>query len=178
MTTPILVVDYDPAWPARFAIERAAIRSALGAYAVAAEHIGSTAVPGLATKPILDLAVVVPALSVAPRLFAPLAGLGYEYVPAYEAALPDRRYFRKGPHGGVQTHHLHMYAQGDAALERYLLFRDYLRAHRERAGAYATLKRALAAQYARDREGYTEAKSDFILETVALARAARGSGAP
>lgn len=94
--------------------------------------------------------------------------LGYEYVPEYEADIPDRRYFRKGP-AGARTHHLHMVEYGGDFWERHVLFRDYLRAHPEVARQYEELKRDLADRYGRDREGYTDAKTAFIkgVETVA-----------
>ena len=141
--------------------EKALLLPAIGDHAVAIEHIGSTAVPGLAAKPIIDIMVGLGRLEDAPITVEPLRLLGYEYVPEFEAELPDRRYFRKGPISS-RTHHLHMVAHGGPFWERQLLFRDYLCAHPETARAYARLKRDLAAMFGDDREGYTYAKTSFI----------------
>src|SRR5574341_57532 len=107
--TPILIADYDPRWPGMFEQERARIVEAIGGYVVGIRH-----------------------LEEARAYIAPLEGIGYEYVPEYEAQIPDRRYFRRGrAHGSAwgSTHHLHMAEMGGAFWERHLLFRDYLRAH-------------------------------------------------
>ena len=157
----VVIVEYDPSWPERFEEEGARIRGVVGPLAVGLEHIGSTAVPGLAAKPILDILLGIPSLERAADLVDPLASLGYEYVPEYEVEIPERRYFRKGP-SGARTHHVHAVEHGGRFWDRHLLFRDFLRTHPRRAAEYATLKRGLAERYGRDREGYTEAKSDFI----------------
>ena len=170
---PVVIVDYDPTWPARFEAGRSAILDAIGEYAVATEHMGSTAVPGLAAKPIIDIMVLVRDLGDAPACVPRLASLGYDYVPEFEAEMPERRYFRKGPPSG-RTHHLHMYAAGEDHWRRYLLFRDYLRAHPEAARQYADLKRGLAERFGSDREGYTDAKTAFVRAIEAKARVWRG----
>jgi GrpB-like predicted nucleotidyltransferase (UPF0157 family) len=172
MSYPVVIVDYDPEWPARYAAEAARIRETLGDRIVAVEHIGSTAVPGLAAKPIIDLMVGLRRLADAGDCIAPLEGLGYEYVPQYEESMPERRYFHKGPPGS-RTHHLHMVEVTSDFWERHLLFRDHLRAHPEETRAYAALKRELAGRHGADREAYTNAKTDFIEAAVDRARAAR-----
>jgi GrpB-like predicted nucleotidyltransferase (UPF0157 family) len=165
----VQISDYDPQWPHRFAEESAAIRSAIGKWAVRVEHIGSTAVPGLPAKPIIDIMVGLHRLSDADHCLAPLAAIDYEYIPEYESAIPERRYFRKGPQ--TRHFHLHMVEIESEFWNRHLAFRDYLRSHLQTAKAYEVLKRRLAASYQADREGYTEAKTDFIQSVLAQARA-------
>lgn len=128
----------------------------------AIEHFGSTAVPGLAAKPVIDILVAVPALEEARGTFPDrLATL--DYVFWRDDPRPGRLYFVKGmpPFGKKRTHHLHV-CERPGKLWSQLRFRDHLRAHPEDAARYAALKRDLAARYADDREAYTEAKGDFI----------------
>lgn len=154
---PVKIVEYDAAWPAQYQAERAAILEAIGPLVVSIEHIGSTAVAGLAAKPILDILVGVADLRLVSQTLQPLANLGYEY--RGESGIPGRHYFRKG---SPQTHHLHMVQVGGAFWERHLMFRDYLRSHPAAAQDYASLKKALATRHGSDREAYTEAKTDFV----------------
>lgn len=158
------LVDYDPSWPDRFASWRARLEDALGAVASRIEHIGSTSVPGLCAKPIVDVMVSVadPDDEAA-------------YVPACEAsglALSSRddehRFFVDTVAGRleVQAH----VCRSRGAFERdHLLFRDYLRSHDEARDAYGEMKRAAAARWREDRQGYTYAKTDLVLELLALA---------
>ncbi len=134
----------------------------------AVEHVGSTAVPNLAAKPIIDIMVGIRTLADAPFVVEPLASIGYEYVPKYEVTMPERRYFHKGP-AMARTHHLHMVEPTSEFWKRQLAFRDYLRAHPDVAEQYARLKQALAVQYQWDRSGYTDAKTEFILGVIAQA---------
>ncbi len=167
---PIVIADYDPEWPRRFRRECEAIFRTCGRSAfLRIEHVGSTAVPGLAAKPIVDMMPGVLSLADVPPLVATLASIGYEYVPEYEAELPERRYFRKDV-GGERAFQLHVVEVGSDFWKRHLLFRDYLRAHDEAAAEYERLKRRLAAEYGADREGYTQAKTEFITGIEALAR--------
>jgi GrpB-like predicted nucleotidyltransferase (UPF0157 family) len=152
-----------------FAEESAGIRAALGDRLVALEHVGSTVVPGLAAKPIIDLLAGVRTLADAAGCIAPLREIGYEYVPEHEAELPERRYFHRGS-AGARTHHLHMVEVASDFWERHLLFRDYLRSHPETAREYAKLKKRLADEFGRDKEGYTEAKTPFITAIEKKAR--------
>ena len=163
----VVVVPYDPAWPALFAAEAARIRSALGAALPAAiEHVGSTAVPGLAAKPVLDLLVgYPPGAPVAPYVAA-LVRAGY--VHRGEQGIPGREFFRLG---AVRTHHVHMAVQDGAFWREHLAFRDALRAEPARRDAYAALKRELARRFPHDRERYTDGKTAFVREVVARALA-------
>ena len=170
MGYPIIIVGYNPRWPARYEEEKELILGLIGHQVVVIEHVGSTAVPGLGAKPIIDIMVAVSRLADAEECIAPLPGIGYEYVPPSEVGIPERRYFRKGS-AEARTHHIHMVERTSDFWERTLLFRDFLRAHPELAQQYYQLKKELAAKYCSDREGYTEAKTPFIECVIARARA-------
>jgi GrpB-like predicted nucleotidyltransferase (UPF0157 family) len=173
----IIVSEYDPNWPVLFEQESIRIKKALGSYALAIEHIGSTAVPGLPSKPIIDLLVGVLNFEEAKeRCIGPIEELGYIYIPEYASWLPGELFFRKGP-PGPWTHHVHLMEPSHPRWEAFLVFRDYLRAHTEAAKAYATIKRALAASSIDDIEAYRTGKNIFVEETTANARAWRaGAG--
>jgi GrpB-like predicted nucleotidyltransferase (UPF0157 family) len=160
---PLVVVEYDPAWPALFAALRAPVATTLGDMAVAIEHVGSTAVPGLAAKPIIDLDVAIHTEADLPLAIGRLAVLGYIYQG--DKGIPGRAAFAWPP--GTPRHHLYLCVQDNLAYRRHLLFRDYLRAHPEVCAAYAALKRDLAMRYRTQREAYTEAKGPFIAVTMA-----------
>jgi GrpB-like predicted nucleotidyltransferase (UPF0157 family) len=162
---PVVIVPYDSSWPGRFARLGTALRNALGATALRIDHIGSTAVPGLASKPVIDIQISVASLGPLDAYQVPLAGLGYRFHPDN----PDltKRFFRE-PAGERRTH-IHVREIGSWSEQLALLFRDYLRAHAEDADRYAELKYRLAAAYGRDREGYTEAKGPLIWKIVANA---------
>ena len=169
----IVVVAYDPAWPAMFEQEGARLGGALGPLVVGIEHVGSTAIPGLAAKPIIDLMIGVQSLIEARSLAVePLHALGYAYIPDYESWLPGELFFRKGM-PGPWTHHVHMMEPSNPQWERRLLFRDYLRGHPEAADAYAGLKRKLAAEFGDDIAAYRTAKNAFVQEAIAKAREVR-----
>jgi GrpB-like predicted nucleotidyltransferase (UPF0157 family) len=154
---PVEIVEYDPAWPAAYAAERERLAPLL-ADGVELHHFGSTAVPGLAAKPVIDMIALVDDLD------APIAVLvqrgGYQYPSAFNATLVHRR-FLCYPTASHRTHHLHLVDEL-RELERRLRFRDRLRADPVLADEYAALKRALAERYREDREAYTEAKSEFV----------------
>src|SRR5438309_5050853 len=172
-TGSIVVSDYDPNWPTSFEQERIRLKNALGSFALAIENVGSTAVPGLPSKPIIDLLVGVPDLEeIGERCIGPIETLGYNYVPEYASWLPGELFFRKGP-PGPWTHHLHLMEPSHPRWEALLVFRDYLRAHPEAARAYADIKRALAASSKDNIEAYRNGKSTFVEETTAKARAWR-----
>jgi GrpB-like predicted nucleotidyltransferase (UPF0157 family) len=169
----IVVSDYDPNWPTLFKQERTRIKNALGSFALAIEHVGSTAVPGLPSKPIIDLLIGVPSLEEAKqRCIEPIEALGYNYLPEYASWLPGELFFRKGP-PGPWTHHVHLMEPFHPRWEARLVFRDYLRAHPEAARAYADIKRALAASSKDNIEAYRNGKNAFVEETTAKARAWR-----
>jgi GrpB-like predicted nucleotidyltransferase (UPF0157 family) len=161
VSAPVVIANYDPRWPLEYDEEKTRLQKALGPAMLAIEHMGSTAVPGLAAKPIIDIMVGVRSLDDVGPLMGPLRELGYEYAPDFEASIPNRRFFRKGPEH-ARTHHLHVVELDGEFWERHLLFRDYLRRHPRVAHDYEQLKRALAIEYGSDRSGYTEAKTGFI----------------
>lgn len=172
MTFPVVIVEYNPQWPGMFLEEKKAILALIGHILMGVEHIGSTAVPGLAAKPIIDILAGVRQLSDAQECIQPLLTLRYEYVPEHEESIPDRRYFHKGPPKG-RTHHLHMVEVEGEFWRRHLAFRDYLRVDRECARRYEQLKRDLAVAYRDNRGAYTEAKTEFIEAIIARAIAGK-----
>ena len=169
---PVQIAEYDPAGPALFERERGLIAGALGDLAAAIEHVGSTAVPGLGGKPVIDMMVAVrDVFDEGQRCVAPLGALGYEYKG--ELGIPGRLYFRKLTQGR-RSHQIHMVEHGSDLWERHILFRDYLRRHPDEAEAYYDLKVRLAMGFRMDREGYTGAKTEFIEVALARARAVAG----
>jgi GrpB-like predicted nucleotidyltransferase (UPF0157 family) len=132
------------------------------------EHIGSTSVPGLSAKPIIDILATVESYEGARELIAPLEELGYVYCG--EFGIPRRHYFDREDDAGRDTHHLHVLEPGSAEAANHLLFRNHLRANAADREAYAALKRELIAKFAEDRAAYTEAKAAFIQNALARAR--------
>jgi len=162
----VQVVAYTPAWAALFQSERARLQGALGADALDIQHIGSTAVPGLAAKPILDLGIAVAGEAAVAACVPRLAALGYTY-HGYRGA-DQGHFFDKGPEQQL-THYQHMLPIGSPAWSNYLRFRDYLIAHPAARDVYMRLKQDLAAQYAEDRAAYTAAKASFVQQILAAA---------
>lgn len=160
------IVPYDADWPRRFNEERRALTAVFAGTKAVIEHVGSTAVPGLGAKPVIDIIVGVPLLAEVERRIPALGAAGYEYVPEYEQQLPERRYFRK-PRLGPRAFHVHCVVTGSDFWIRHLTFRDHLRTHPESAAAYDSLKRELAMRVSK--EAYTEAKSPFIEGVLASA---------
>jgi GrpB-like predicted nucleotidyltransferase (UPF0157 family) len=150
----ITIADYDPAWPTRFGTERARIAQALGDGAIRIEHIGSTAVPGLAAKPIVDILVTVTDPDDESRFAPALVRAGYEL----RVSEPGHRMFRT-PQRDV---HIHVWADGDAEVDRYLVLRDRLRASSQDRAAYERLKRELASRAWDDTNHYADAKGGLI----------------
>jgi len=150
--------------------EAARIRGACGARLLALHHVGSTSVPGLPAKPVLDIQGVVKSMADADVLVPVIVGLGYEYDASWEHEIPRRRYFVRRQ-DGVRTHHLHVVEEGYWLGVEQLQFRDHLRRHPDAAARYAAVKRELARKFPDDRERYTQDKSEFIGEVLAAARA-------
>lgn len=163
---PIEIVAYDPAWPSRFECERVALETVIGECAVGGiHHVGSTAVPGLDSKPTIDILVGVESLAASRMCFDGLAALGYRYAPH---RADEMHWFCK-LNPLLRTHHLHLVPTGSRRYRHELAFRDYLRAHGDVAAEYAALKRDLAGRFEHDREAYTGAKADFIRAVVGRA---------
>ena len=155
---------YDPRWPGLFAAERdrlLLLAPQLPARLVDIQHIGSTAVPGLAAKPVIDMLAGVESMAAAEALLAPLCANGYTTSAEFNAALSDRKWLMRWA-GGRRTHHLHIVVHGGEVWAERLRFRDALRADAALAARYAALKAELAARHPRDREAYTEAKTAFV----------------
>lgn len=169
---PVLLVDYDPTWPRMFEVERQLIMEAAQGLIVDVLHIGSTAIPGMRAKPIIDVCALVGSLDDAPACISLLRSIEYYYAPYAEDREPDRRWFCK-PHPAARTHHLHLTPSGSRFLRERIAFRDYLRGDRETADRYRVLKERLSLDFANDRDAYTDAKSDFVRDV--LVRAAGSS---
>ena len=166
---PIRLLAPDPSWELRFEQERAALAAAIGEWAPGGiHHVGSTAVPGLVAKPIVDILVGVESLPASRACFEPLAALEYLYAP-YRAE--EMHWFCK-PHPARRTHHLHLAPTASDRFRDELAFRDLLRGDASVAADYAELKRRLAARFADDREAYTDGKAEFIATACARARRA------
>jgi GrpB-like predicted nucleotidyltransferase (UPF0157 family) len=163
------LAPHSPAWHEAFAREAAAIAAALEDLPVTMHHIGSTAVPGMVAKPIIDMLLLVPAVEALDSRTQALAALGYDAMGEY--GLVGRRYFRKSSPAGVRTHHLHAYRAGSSEAQRHLDFRDYLRVFPDEAAAYAALKLRLAQAHANDGRAYSDGKTEFV--RAAEQRAAR-----
>ncbi len=153
------VYAYQEEWKQKFHEEAAQIRGALGEQVVAIHHIGSTSIPGLAGKPIIDLLPVVRKIEEVDARVASMKELGY--VARGEYGLPGRRFFLKGDEER-RTHHVHIYEEGSAEITRHLAFRDYIAAHPTIQHDYSTLKRQLAEKYPYDMDGYIRGKHEFV----------------
>ena len=164
----VKVMPYTAEWSRLFEAEKARLEAAVGAYILDIQHIGSTSIPGMPAKPIIDLGVAVQNFEEATVCIEPLRQLGYTYYG--EAGIPRRHYFAKGQ---PETHHLHMNELHSHDWEVTLLFRDYLIQHPEVAQEYANLKLKLAQQFPADREAYLAGKGPFIEQALRLARSSR-----
>lgn len=158
----VIIREYDPSWPAAFSNLAARVNAALGPLVVTVEHIGSTAVPGLAAKPIIDLDVVLESSADLPEAIRLLATIGY--VHEGDLGIAGRDAFRSP--SGEPPHHLYVLAAGADELRRHLALRDALRADNGLRDRYASLKRSLANTYKDDRSAYTEGKSAFVTSIV------------
>jgi GrpB-like predicted nucleotidyltransferase (UPF0157 family) len=168
------VVAYDPAWRDRAARDVEDIAKCLSGWLVTpVEHIGSTAVPGLPAKPIIDLMVAVDSFAVVPKLDLILRPIGWHLVPPELDQRQWRRFFVKVVNDRRHAH-LHVMVEGDPRWTEQVLFRDVLRSNPALRDDYARLKLALADQHAGDREAYTAAKADFIEGVLQIAKGTRG----
>lgn len=163
--TAVRIFPYDHNWPRLFNQVGTGLRAVLGDTALRIDHIGSTSIPGLDAKPIIDIQVSVVSFEPLNAFRLPLEHLGY----VFRAENPDltKRYFRESP--GQRRTHIHVRCWGSWSEQQALLFRDYMRVHRDDASRYARLKYALARIYKDDRVGYSDAKSPFIWEIMAKA---------
>jgi GrpB-like predicted nucleotidyltransferase (UPF0157 family) len=153
----VLLLPYDPLWPLEFDAEAARIRRACDALPLRLEHIGSTSIPGLSAKPIIDILAGCPPREPREPYIAAIRQLGYEHKGAY--GIPGRDYFRRG---SPRSHHVHLFSWSSDAWRDHVRFRDALRADPALMREYDTLKRELAAAFANDGRKYTDAKGPFI----------------
>jgi GrpB-like predicted nucleotidyltransferase (UPF0157 family) len=156
----VRIVDYDRAWPVMAEQELRRIKETVGDVAVRLEHVGSTAVPGLAAKPVIDLQLSVDVMEPRERYVAPLERLGYLFAPAPES--PDYHFFAKPPER-PRTHHLHVCKTGGEHEFRHVAVRDFLRSHPDEAACYAALKREVVARHPQDRLAYIDGKDEYVM---------------
>jgi len=169
----IRLVAYDARWPGLFAAERQRIQDACGLLALRLEHVGGTAIPGMCTKPVLDIVAGHPSAVSVEDCVAALQRAGYE--PRGDRGVPGRQFLCRGQ---PRAYHVHLVEAGGPLWREYLAFRNYLRAHPNAARQFAEVKRALAALFPRDREGYVNAKSTHVQDILGLAvRAPENGGA-
>ena len=174
MNRTIEIVDYDPAWAGTFAGISAVVAAALGPLALRIEHVGSTSVPGLGAKPIIDLDVVIGSPRSLPLVVEALRTLGYSHDG--DGGIPGREAFRRegvtvpadGSGRAWPAHHLYVCPRDSGELRRHLRFRDYLRGHPDCAARYEALKRDLARRHASDIDAYVAGKSAFVERILAV----------
>jgi len=154
----VRLAAYTPAWAVAYADERDRIRSALGEQLLGIQHVGSTAIPGISAKPIIDIAVAVQDLRSADEFAPDMARIGYD--DAGDGGVPGQRIFGRGPR--VRTHLVHVVVAGGPDWRNYLTFRNALLNDPELAREYDSVKRALAEKFPEDRRSYTSAKGEFI----------------
>jgi len=164
---PVVIVPYDKQWPWHFESERNRLQSLLSGIKFQIEHVGSTAVPGLGAKPIIDIMLGVDQLSQIEERIPAFEKIGYLYVPEIEAMMPEDRFFYRQDTSGMVSHHLHGVELSSNFWRDHLLFRDYLRTHPQVAEQYLQLKLKSAEQFRDDRSAYTESKSEFIATVLA-----------
>ncbi len=175
-----VVEPYDPNWPVLFEQERRRIMAAVGHIVAGVHHVGSTSIPGMPAKPVLDIAVLLHKIEDGERCISPMEKIGYVH-KGLEDDIPGDRFFLKGhpPQEScsvvqeIRTHILHMYTLDSPIVQSHFAFRNYLIAHPEAADEYAQIKLALADKHPDDRASYSAGKRSFI--TGVLAKAARES---
>lgn len=162
------LIEYQREWPQQFEEEAQRITQVFGSNLTAIHHIGSTAVPGLLARPVIDILAEVSSLEKCDGDKSAMQFLGYEAMGTF--GIPDRRYYRKFNANRLRTHHLHVFPAGSDHVTRHLAFRDYLIAHPEKVHEYAALKRKLSAIDGGDWDSYVLGKEKFVQETELLAR--------
>lgn len=175
MTAEVIIRPHDSAWLDKFVAESQLIMAAMGENVIAVHHIGSTAIPRILAKPVIDMLVVVTDINLVSMQSVGMEKLGYETMG--EFGISGRRYFRKDDGQGTRTHHVHVFEQGNSHIERHLAFRDFLIFHPDWAAQYSELKRDLAAKHPNSMESYIEGKNGFIQQVDQLAAAWRSNTA-
>jgi GrpB-like predicted nucleotidyltransferase (UPF0157 family) len=164
----VRLVEYDEGWPGMFEEEKGLLESALkDIEMIDIQHVGSTSVPGMKSKPVIDIAVGVKRLSDGERCIGPLERIGYEY--RGDAGVPGRQFFAKGPREN-RTYHVNVEAWNGRLWKNHVLFRDYLKEHPQTRKEYQKLKEVLEAKYPGDRDSYTSEKDSFIKKIIKEAK--------
>jgi GrpB-like predicted nucleotidyltransferase (UPF0157 family) len=156
-------------WCEEYEKEKSILLDKIGNYISEIHHIGSTSIPELMAKPIIDIIVVINKLDDYKKLIKPLEEIGYHFMPDRVFEIRDRVFFPKGPENN-RTHHLSLVVKNSQQYKDNLLFRDYLRENKKARNNYQSLKQKLAKKFADDRASYTEAKENFITKTIDIAR--------
>ena len=167
MRGPVVIVDYDSRWPMLYEEWARKLAGVFGPYVVLMEHVGSTSVPGLAAKPVIDIGVSLNRYPLPDETVAAVEALGFTHKGEY--GIEGRHYFSSVPGLEPQVH-VHAYSPGNEEWTAHLIFRDYLRANPEAAREYEALKRDLAAKHTTQREIYTDGKTGFVMETLRKAK--------
>jgi GrpB-like predicted nucleotidyltransferase (UPF0157 family) len=169
----LIVVSYSPLWPQEFETERVLIQMTIASSDLCLEHIGSTAIPGVSAKPIIDMMIGAPSLQHIEKWVPLFEHIGYEYMPEHEQFMPERRFLAK-PRIRPRHFHLHGAVVNSPFWHEHLAFRNALRHNSKLAAQYSVLKQQLAEKFGDDREGYTNAKGPFISSVIKNV-AARGT---
>lgn len=165
---PLIVVSYDPTWPGQFQSAASELRQAVGKYLVEVHHIGSTAIKGMAAKPVIDILLEVSDLSRMIDATGPMKRIGYQ--SRGENGITGRHYFTRDS-GGHRSHQIHAFQVGHPAIIDHLVMRDFLATHAEEASAYAALKIDLAKRFHARRDRYVDGKAPFLAALRIKARA-------
>lgn len=165
MAEPVQIVEYNPSWLTMFEMVRSFVTPVLTDIVIAIEHVGSTSVPGLSAKPIIDMDVVVNSQTEVLIAIQRLESIGY--IHQGDLGISGREAFTQPD--GLPVHHLYVCETNNAELKRHILFRDYLRSHPDEAKKYGELKQELAQRFHNDRVSYTNSKTEFVNERLKLA---------
>jgi len=163
----VVLRTHNPQWEELFKQEKELISSAIADFLIDIQHIGSTAIPNIVAKPIIDIAVAIDSLDNIEKIIPSLENISFIY--RGEQGIPDRHLFVKGGEN-VRTHHLHVMQKGHYEWDKHILFRDYLKKHPNDAKQYSELKQKLFLKYGNDREKYTEGKSEVIQNIIEKAK--------
>jgi GrpB-like predicted nucleotidyltransferase (UPF0157 family) len=162
MSHPLVIEPYRESWKGDFEYEAVHVRAAFGPALIALHHIGSTAIPSIPAKPVIDMLAEFESLEAADARAEEMRQLGYEVMG--EFGIPERRYYRKNNSAGARTHQVHGFVAGSPDVRRHLAFRDYLRAHPGTAIEYGVLKLRLWSMFGGDLDAYIKGKADFVQE--------------
>ncbi len=170
----VLVAPHDPNWANLFEVEKNTIAGALGNAATVIHHIGSTSIPGIYAKPIIDILVEANSIDEVDTKSSEMEAIGFEVLG--EFGIKGRRYFRKLNDAGLRLYHVHIFTNGSTDAKRHIAFRDYMRMNPSKAKEYSELKQKLAREFPNDIDGYMDGKDGFIKSIERLARSNTEAG--